>query len=341
VSLSWPQSFQKTHSNLICETDAIPLESERGNVSYSELLDYSIEMELLLKDYNFQNVWNWDESSDEPKSYSSKRVFASIAAQNKKISYKMKRHAGHITYLWCICADGDCLPPLIIISQLTIDDDLINYGFPVGYLGMVVTTSGYINEDCLTKYLNQIAIPYWNKKRKLLNLEKEPILLLQDSMSSHINDNIKSILEKNKIDHYEFPAHSTHLTQPLDGTIFSGWKKQRKNSYNTTEELTDRSKRIIHDIHSMEAVVGKVRNRSAFRFVGFDLDFSKQRLFFDFTRLRERNGFPTHKDGEIEISQPKRKIHRVKLNKSQSKKEKNSLSKKRKRPNDPDNESIE
>jgi hypothetical protein len=25
-------------------------------------------------------------------------------------------------------------------------------------------------------------------------------------MSSHINDNIKSILEKNKIDHYEFPA---------------------------------------------------------------------------------------------------------------------------------------
>jgi hypothetical protein len=117
VSLSWPQSFQKTHSNLICETDAIPLENERGNVSYSELLDYSIEMELL-KDYNFQNVWNWDESSDEPKSYSSKRVFASIAAQNKKISYKMKRHVGHITYLWCICADGDCLPPLIIISQL-------------------------------------------------------------------------------------------------------------------------------------------------------------------------------------------------------------------------------
>jgi hypothetical protein len=55
---------------------------------------------------------------------------------------------------------------------LTIDDDLINYGFPVGYLGMVVTTStGYINEDCLTKYLNQIAILYWNKKRKLLNLE--------------------------------------------------------------------------------------------------------------------------------------------------------------------------
>jgi hypothetical protein len=61
-----------------------------------------------------------------------------------------------------------------------------------------------------------------------------------------------------------------------------------------------------------------------------DLDFSKQRLFFDFKRLRERNGFPTHKDGEIEISQqnikeieisqPKRKIHRVKLDKSQSKK---------------------
>jgi hypothetical protein len=72
-----------------------------------------------------------------------------------------------------------------------------------------------------------------------------------------------------------------------------------------------------------------------------DLDFSKQRLFFDFKRLRERNGFPTHKDGEIEISQPKRKIHQVKLDKSQSKKEKNSLPKKRKRPNDTDDESIE
>jgi hypothetical protein len=56
VSLSSSQSFQKTHSNLICETDAKQLESERGNISYSELLDYSIEMELLLKDYNFQNV---------------------------------------------------------------------------------------------------------------------------------------------------------------------------------------------------------------------------------------------------------------------------------------------
>jgi hypothetical protein len=68
----------------------------------------------------------------------------------------------------------------------------------------------------------------WNKKRKLLDLEKEPILLLQDSMSSHINGKITPILETNKIDHYEFPAHVTHLTQPLDGTIFSGWKNKER-----------------------------------------------------------------------------------------------------------------
>jgi hypothetical protein len=76
-------------------------------------------------------------------------------------------------------------------------------------------------------FLNQIAIPYWNKKRKLLDLEKEPILLLQDSMSSHINGKIMSKMETNKIDHYEFPAHSTHLNHWMEPFSRVGRNKER------------------------------------------------------------------------------------------------------------------
>jgi len=81
-------------------------------------------------------------------------------------------------------------------------------------------------------------------------------LILEDSMASHLDDNIQKELSEMDVDTYELIAHSSHLTQPLDGTIFSKWKREMKKPFHSTLKLTDRSIEIYIAIKSFESVTG-------------------------------------------------------------------------------------
>jgi hypothetical protein len=169
---------------------------------------------------------------------------------------------------------------LILISQKIHDADLLKLGIPSYDSAMIISTkSGYINEAGLLEYLNKVAIPHWNKKRKILEMEGKNISLLQDSMSTHLNNDVTKLLSKSNINTFEFPPHSTHITQPLDGTIFSRWKHCMKKPNYTSFELTDRSKEKEKSIIYFEGVTGRIKNMNAFRFCGFDLDLSESNIF--------------------------------------------------------------
>jgi len=116
---------------------------------------------------------------------------------------------------------------LIIITRKSIDDDLIEFGFPNGPGGYVTqSTSGFINKDLFIEYLKVVIIPWVEKKRILLNNTNAISGIMLDGCTSHIDEGIFKLGNKNNIIFYLLPPHSSHITQPLDQLIFTLWKQK-------------------------------------------------------------------------------------------------------------------
>ena len=98
-------------------------------------------------------------------------------------------------------------------------------------------------------------------------LTGQDALILQDSMSAHLDTTVATTLSEGGIKTFEFPPHSSHLTQILDGTPFSTWKAYLKKPFKTSEVLTNRTLEIVKAVRAFESASGYIHYRSAFRFV--------------------------------------------------------------------------
>ena len=194
-------------------TDAVPLEDVRAKLTKIELEQYGsiVENEILF--YDFRLIFNWDESGVEQCKHATKTVIVSSRNQDSTIYYKKTKPSGHMTVLPIIGLSNETIPPLLILSQKTMDDDLKPVGFPNSEMGKIVTTtSGFITEDALCSYIIDVVDPHFKKIRKKLDLEGFRCLILQDSMAAHITPKVKQLLNVSLIDTFEIPPHSSHLT---------------------------------------------------------------------------------------------------------------------------------
>ena len=149
VSESWPYLWAKQWDE-ISNCTAEPIEKARALVTKEDLKKKGEELIILLKNRNPQLIYEWDESSKESRSLKSKSVFVSKKNDNTTVTYASKRPSGHTTYLWCVGLLGDVLPPLIIISQTTAEEDLKSLGLLEGPNAYIISTSkGYITSTAL------------------------------------------------------------------------------------------------------------------------------------------------------------------------------------------------
>ena len=123
-----------------------------------------------------------------------------------------------VTAIECICADGSCLPPLIIIKG----EKLSNHWIPAD-----------IHKDwrfgCNTKgwMSNKHGLQWLHEVFEQLTREKangNPRLLICDGHDSHITALWIAHCMRNNIIFMVLPPHSSHLTQPLDVGVFGPLK---------------------------------------------------------------------------------------------------------------------
>ena len=330
---SWPFGFVKQHAKQLCITDAVPMEEERAKLTKIELEYYGADLEIAILCYDFRLIFNWDESGVEGTKNTIKSVIVSKRNEKKKIYYKTSRPPGHITILPIIGLSNERIPPLLILSQKTIDDDLAQFGFPNCDIGkIVITSSGFITEDALCSYITEVVDPHFRKIRKKLDLETYRCLLLQDSMSAHIKPRVKQLLMDAMIDTFEIPPHSSHLTQPLDQGTFAAFKKEMKKPYHTTHELTPRSIKIMQIFRSIERCTGFIQNLAAFSHSGFVLDMKSEfPLTFDIDKILSKDRVPQNIIVAIKAPTVKMKTKRKTLPHFESQKEKNTKIKRKDR----------
>ena len=265
-SESWCLNWLKSGNSKLFIVNAKPMEKKRLELTKDDIVSYGEKIKKAIKGVKPGFILNMDESGVDDIKYSDKVV---ISINNKDTLYEKERPPGHITVLPTICGDGELITPMLIVSRKTMDSDISRYGYPKCNNGYVVSSKkGYITMDLFEDYIETIIIPHIKKKRLGNGNGNSKCIILMDGCSCHSTEKLDALLEENNIQCFFLPAHSSHLTQPLDLLIFATMKKILPR-ISTTLKVTELSKRILRSIKAIEQAANSLDVQTSFERAGF------------------------------------------------------------------------
>lgn len=169
------------------------------------------------------HVWNTDETGLQ---YVVKgpRVVTSVG--KKYIYRRTYAERGETqTIIGCVCADGTWIPPTIIFKGIRWNELLKKDCLPNTQVKL--STKGWINADLYLEWFQFF----------ISSVKTRPIVLLMDSHAAHITPEVIELAVKNDIHLLTFPAHTTHLLQPLDVGVYKSLKSHWAKSM--TDYMTE------------------------------------------------------------------------------------------------------
>lgn len=149
---------------------------------------------------------------------------------------------------------------------------------------------GYMKENNLIEWVQNILIPYVIQVRTEINQEDYPVILILDNLEQHLTRKVhQELIKIEPCFLVQFPPHSSHLTQPCDQCIFI-LAKGRYNSipyptaqFKFTSKLL-RIKKAIHETLSEENII------SSWKHCGFIFIFAMEFV----TKLNFLKNFKKH-----------------------------------------------
>ena len=211
-----------------------PLATDRKNShSLTDMRDYFHKLKAAIENKGITDVdvWNVDETGFRIGCGRAQMVITMDPKKPLRMTDPDNRD--YITTVECISSGGEVIPPLIIISGVQIlhkwcqendlhDDILIG-----------TSDSGYSNDDLAMDWLNHF-IEHTSSKR-----QGAWLLLIIDGFGSHMTIPFFELATANNIVLFRLPAHSTHLTQPLDVGVFQPFKHYHTEAIDRAVRLGD------------------------------------------------------------------------------------------------------
>ena len=237
---------------------------------------------------DWELIFNLDETSDAPRTEAKRKKV--ISTQPVNTIYTSAREDGHITLVPTIALKGTRFRTLVIVSTKSIHNELSDFGLPDNGTTLVVRSdSGYMNAELFKVYLEQLFIPDLNAERARLAKPDAWAGLVMDNADVHNTEEIKKILEKNRILPIWLLAYSSHLTQPLDLVIFAAYKHGKKVTHVSSHIVTAQARRIIKNIKALEQALNSHDIIMAWIKGGWSIDRSKTtpEAVFDITKILE------------------------------------------------------
>ena len=155
-----------------------------------------------------QNVYNCDETGLTTVTTTSTKVVTRKGAKNV-VRIQAAERGTLTTFLPCVNACGDILPPFLIFKNGSISQD----GFLEGSF-IASTKSGFIDSDVFLDFLHFF-------KRHAKSVPEKPLVLFLDGHSAHFSIAAIEYCLEDQIHLICLPPHSSHKLQPLD-THFNG-----------------------------------------------------------------------------------------------------------------------
>ncbi|KAL5010141.1 hypothetical protein ScPMuIL_012446 [Solemya velum] len=167
-------------------------------------------LEMLKLSNQPKKIWNIDETS-VPLLHKPARVIASTGAKN--VPCRVGNNRENISVLACINADGNSIPPMVIVKGKT-PKSLNAYNTKEGVPGAVYT---FQEKAWMEDTLGQL----WFQNHFLKHCGPErPQLIILDSHSSHESLGLIDAARDENITLLTFPPHTTQWLCPLDKSVF-------------------------------------------------------------------------------------------------------------------------
>ena len=214
VSRTWVYRFLNRHKEFKLQTATVA-DPQRNKAScIKNLLPfYLIYHNLLSSDqYHETLVFNLDETPICLHQSPKMKVLTLPEKPTPRLS--LPPRMANATLLLTICLDGTYLTPHLLWPTKRIPPELtIMRGRPIL---LHANGSGWQTKYSFEKIMLGDILPTAMKKRKDSGLGTKKILFVLDSHVSRMSIKLLKYCKKNRITLLTIPAHSSHLTQPLD-----------------------------------------------------------------------------------------------------------------------------
>jgi hypothetical protein len=217
ISRKWSERFRARHPRIkTCFTR--PIDSQRSEaLDYSTLKSYFDRLGDLLRQNKYppSAIFNVDETG-----FSIGSTRASFALYDRTVPARGKKQPGRqewITSIECVSASGVTLPPALIFKGGNLNSEWIPDDIPSDWT-FTISNKGWTNDTLGFEWLKTLFEPFTRQFRN------SRCLLLIDGHSSHITSRYIAFCITHKIDLFCLPPHSSHLTQPLDLSVFGPLK---------------------------------------------------------------------------------------------------------------------
>jgi 4-hydroxybenzoate polyprenyltransferase len=179
-----------------------------------------------------ENRWNKDETGIMEGQGSNGLVLGS--SEHRALIKKQPGSRNWTTFVECISAKGRSLPPLVIMKGKTIQQQHYPRKIrPFADWKFTAGPKGWIDDEKALEWLHKIFIP----RTRTRNNERR--LLIVDGHHSHTTDDYMWTCFENNIQLLFLPAHSSHVLQPLDMSVFSVLKRAYRRELGNIPRITD------------------------------------------------------------------------------------------------------
>ena len=186
--------------------------------THSAIQKWFTDVKSIIDDYDVLpcNIYNMDETGFSIGAIKATRV---IIDKTKNIRYSaIPGRQEWVSVIECISMDGSALPPMVIFKGKTLTGRWLPENVPHEWI-FSANSQGWTSDEHMKKWLSQHFEPLTREKA-----DGRTRLLIFDGHGSHTTLDVICHCIVNNIQLSLLPAHSSHLTQPLDVRVFSAMK---------------------------------------------------------------------------------------------------------------------
>lgn len=217
VGRNWLQGFLLRHPTIRSHWSRCLDNARLKGTDEEGIRSWFARFAAVVRDFSVSsgNIYNMDETGFMFGQGNSERVL--VPADDKAARFKAQPGSREsATVVECIGSGGQVLPPLVITKGVvhTIGDHRRMQGVPsLWYFSK--STNGWTSDALAVEWLDKVFDP--NTTPSTPSTYR---LLIMDGHTSHISDAIIDVFWSRRIVPLLLPAHSTHVMQPLDVSIF-------------------------------------------------------------------------------------------------------------------------
>ncbi|EEA21265.1 hypothetical protein TMatcc_009330 [Talaromyces marneffei ATCC 18224] len=193
-----------------------------------------------------QNYWNFDESGFQIGQGGDEEVVTKYPETIRSVPSSSLREL--VTVIEGINAAGSAIPPFLIFTGKVILESWFQY-LTEDEWKVTITESGFSNDEIAYEWLQHFD---QHTREQAGNNWR---LLTMDSHTAHLTREFMDYCLEHKIVPFRFPAHTTHLLQPLDGMPFLHYKRIHRRAINEQAHLGG----YFYDKIDFCANIGRVR----------------------------------------------------------------------------------